>query len=223
MEQKEVEAVLTKPKRKHRWMLMLVGTFLFIFLFIFYTSFVNPNFGKTITGNVISDNAASGVSVNANLNPPENFLVDSKIDKIDMKVKGAFSVDGKIYDISSASVVIDNFDGKVSFTDEKLIVDGKTNKIFIEGIPISGKIEVNFDNKYSYLKLSNFYMSSFGYPASGIVRLQDDRVAVNLKSEAFRVKKFNGDLEKRGKIFRLDGFAEEAQAGLINVKNTDEE
>lgn len=221
MEEKEVEAVLTKPKGKKRWMMMLIGVFLFIFLFVFYTSFVNPNFGN-VTGNVISEpGVVNGISVLVNLDVPENFKVDTRMDKIDMKVNGNFYVDDKKYDLESASVVIDNFNGEVSFTDDNVVVDGKATKIFIEGIPISGKIKVKFDNEYSYLKLGNFYTSSFSYDASGIVRLDDEKVAVNLDDELFKVKKFTGDLEKRGKSFRLTGIAQEAQAGSIKISAED--
>jgi len=218
----EEEVPLTAAKGKRRWLWMLVGTFLFIFLFLFYTSFVNPDFGQPITGNAIKGDISSGVSVQVDLNAPDSFKASGRMDKIDMKVNGAFYVDDKLYDLDSASIVIDNFDGEVSFDDKNVVVEGKTNKIFIEGIPISGKIEVNFDNRYSYLKLGNFYLSSFSYEASGIVRLQNDKVAVNLDDEIFKVKKFNGDLEKRGKRFKLSGFAQEASAGLITVKASDE-
>lgn len=218
----EEEVVLDKPRPKHRWMVWLVGTFVFVFLFLFYTSFVNPDFGQTITGNAIKEDISNGVSIQVSLDPPNDFRVNSRMDKLELKVKGAFTIDDKRYDLDSSSVVIDNFDGKVSFDDENVIVDGKATKIFVEGIPISGKLSVNFDNKYSYVRLSNFYMSSLNYEASGIVRLQEDRVVVNLDDEDFKVKKFNGDMEKRGKSFKLSGFAGEATAGLINVKASDE-
>ena len=218
--EEEGEVVLSKPKKKHRWMFMLIGVFLFVFLFLFYTSFYNPNFGQ-ITGNVVNEGGVGGVSVQVNLDSPESFRVKSKMDKIDMKVEGSFLVDGKRYDLDSASVVIDNFDGVVEFDEKKVVVDGKATKIFVEGIPISGKLNVEFDNEYSYLKLGNFYLSSLNYDASGIVRLDNEKVVVNLNEEVFRVKKFNGDMEKRGRSFRLSGFAEEAQAGLIKIDSKD--
>ena len=219
-EEKEVEAILSKPKRKRRWMIMLIGVFLFVFLFVFYTSFFNSSFGQ-ITGNVIKEGVISGVSIQVNLDAPESFKVDSRIDKVDMKINGGFLVDGKRYDLESSSVVIDNFDGEVSFDDENVVVDGKATKIFIEGIPISGKFKVKFDNEYSYLKLGNLYLKSFNYKASGTVRLDDEKVVVNLNDEMFNVKKFYGDLEKRGKKFKLSGFVDEASAGLISIKASD--
>jgi hypothetical protein len=214
------EGTVVKKKRKINWIVMLVGIFVFVLMFLLYTSFFNSSFGQ-ITGNVIKEEVISGVSIQVNLDAPESFKVDSRIDKVDMKINGGFLVDGKRYDLESSSVVIDNFDGEVSFDDENVVVDGKATKIFIEGIPISGKFKVKFDNEYSYLKLGNLYLKSFNYETSGIVRLDDEKVVVNLNDERFNVKKFYGDLEKRGKKFKLSGFVDEASAGLISIKASD--
>ena len=214
------EGTVVKKKRKINWIVMLVGIFVFVLMFLLYTSFFNSSFAQ-ITGNVIKGEVISGVSIQVNLDAPESFKVDSRIDKVDMKIKGGFLVDGKRYDLESSSVVIDNFDGEVSFNDKNVVVDGKATKIFIEGIPISGKFKVKFDNEYSYLRLRNLYLKSFNYKASGTVRLDDKKVVVNLDDEMFNIKKFYGDLEKRGKTFKLSGFVDEANAGLISIKASD--
>jgi len=211
---------VVRKKRKINWIVVLMGIFFFILAFLVYTSFFNSNSGQ-ITGNVVKGGVLGGVSINVNLDPPESFKMDGNVDKLDMKIKGAFFIEGKKYDLDSSSIVMDNFNGKINFNDEKVNVEGKTSKIFIEGIPISGKLKVKFDNEYSYLKLGNLYLKSLDYDASGIVRLDDDKVVVNLNEEKFNVKKFYGDLEKRGSIFRLNGFVDEASAGLISVKSSD--
>ncbi len=214
------EGTVVKKRRKINWIVVLAGIFVFVLMFLVYTSFFNSSFGQ-ITGNVIKEEVISGVSIQVNLDAPESFKVDSRIDKVDMKINGGFLVDGKRYDLDGSSIVIDNFDGEVSFDDENIVVDGKATKIFIEGIPISGKFKVKFDNEYSYLKLGNLYLKSFNYKASGTVRLNDEKVVVNLNDEMFSVKKFYGDLEKRGKTFKLSGFVDEASAGLISIKASD--
>ena len=214
------EGTVVKKRRKINWIVVLAGIFVFVLMFLVYTSFFNSSFGQ-ITGNVIKEEVISGVSIQVNLDAPESFKVDSRIDKVDMKINGGFLVDGKRYDLDGSSIVIDNFDGEVSFDDENIVVDGKATKIFIEGIPISGKFKVKFDNEYSYLKLGNLYLKSFNYKASGTVRLNDEKVVVNLNDEMFNVKKFYGDLEKRGKTFKLSGFVDEANAGLISIKASD--
>jgi len=214
------EGTVVKKKKKINWIVMLVGIFVFVLMFLLYTSFFNSSFAH-ITGNVIKEEIISGVSIQVNLDAPESFKVNSRIDKVDMKIIGGFLVDGKRYDLESSSVVIDNFDGEVSFDDKNVVVDGKATKIFIEGIPISGKFKVKFDNEYSYLRLRNLYLKSFNYKASGTVRLDDKKVVVNLDDEMFNIKKFYGDLEKRGKTFKLSGFVDEANAGLISIKASD--
>ena len=64
-------------------------------------------------------------------------------------------------------------------------------------------------------------MKSFNYKTSGTVRLDDEKVVINLDDEMFNIKKFYGDLEKRGKTFKLSGFVDEANAGLISIKASD--
>jgi len=214
------EGTVVKKKKKINWIVMLAGIFVFVLMFLLYTSFFNSSFAQ-ITGNVIKEEIISGVSIQVNLDAPESFKVNSRIDKVDMKIIGGFLVDGKRYDLESSSVVIDNFDGEVSFDDKNVVVDGKATKIFIEGIPISGKFKVKFDNEYSYLRLGNLYLKSFNYKTSGTVRLDDEKIVINLDDEMFNIKKFYGDLEKKGKTFKLSGFVDEANAGLISIKASD--
>lgn len=217
MEERE-EVVLTKQISGYRWKMWLGLAFVGIFLFIFYTSFLNPDFGNVITGNVIREEVFEGVPVQVALDVPDSFNVNGLISKIEMKIQGGFSVDGKSYDLESASLIIDNFNGEVGVVDGNVVIDGGASKIFVEGIPISGKLSVDVDNKYSYLKLTNFYIAGLDYDASGIVRLNDDKVVVNLDDEEFSLDKFKGDLEVRGNSFKLKGITAEANAGSINVK-----
>jgi hypothetical protein len=220
--EEEVETILTKPKGKHKWTLMLVGVFLFIFLFVAYTSFVNPDFGS-ITGNVIKgDVLPNGISLNANLNFPGGFNVDSNMEKLDLKVTGELSVGDQRFELDGSSVVIDDFDGKIGFNDNKVRIDGKATKVFIEGIPITGNLKIAFDDKYSYIKLTNFYLPSLSYSATGSVRLDDDKIAANLNKEEFKISKYFGNLEKRGKNFKFNGVVDEARVGLINIKADEE-
>ena len=98
------------------------GNIFFILAFLVYTSFFNSNSGQ-ITGNVVKGGVLGGVSINVNLDPPESFKMDGNVDKLDMKIKGAFFIEGKKYDLDSSSIVMDNFNGKINFNDEKVIVE----------------------------------------------------------------------------------------------------
>src|SRR3989344_2392565 len=97
----ESEVVLTRPKGGKKWIFLLVVTFIFVFLFLFYTSFINPEFGQTITGNVVKEDFSTGVSLQVDLGIPDSFSVDTKIDKMDMKIDGGFFIDDKGYELES--------------------------------------------------------------------------------------------------------------------------
>lgn len=212
------KGAVVKSKRRVSWSTLLIFLFLIIISFLVYTSFYNPGFIQNVTGNVIKEEVFNGIPIEADIDPPENFKTVTKSDKIELKISGSFFVDNKRYDLSTASLVIDNFDGNINLDSKTIIVNGKATKIFIEGIPITGRLKVSINNKYNYLKMNNIYISSLSYDTSGIVKLQDDKIVVNLNDDSFSFIKFIGNVEKYGTNFKLDGSAEEVSAGLINIK-----
>lgn len=212
------KGAVVKSKKRISWSTLLIFLFLIIIVFLVYTSFYNPEFIQNVTGNVIKEEVFNGIPIEADIDPPENLKMTTKADKIELKISGGFFVDGKKYDLSTSSLVIDNFDGNVNLDSKNIIVNGKATKIFIEGIPITGKLKVSINNKYSYLKMNNVYISSLSYDTSGIVKLQDDKIVVNLNEDSFSFSKFIGNIEKSGTSFIIDGSAEEVSAGSINIK-----
>jgi hypothetical protein len=214
------KGAVVKSKKKISWVFVLFLLFILVLAFLIYTSFYNPEFIQNITGNVINRDIITGISIQANLNSPDNFKTTSEIDKMDLKISGAFLIDNKKYDLDTASIIIDNFEGEVGFDSKNLNVNGKATKIFVEGIPITGKLKIDLNNKYSYFKFNNVYVSDLSYESSGIVKIQDDKVIVNLENDKFSLKKFIGDIEKSGNNnFKIDGLAEEINAGSINIKS----
>lgn len=212
------KGAVVKSRKKISWAGVLFFLFVLVLVFLVYTSFYNPNFVQSFTGNVIKEEVFLGVPIQADLDFPESIKINSNIDKINLKIIGGFFVDGKKYDLSMSSLIIDNFQGNINFDGKMLILDGRASKIFVEGIPIIGNLKINLNNKYEYVKLDNVYISSLSYDATGIVRLQDEKVTVNLEEDKFSINKFKGNLEKGNSYFRLDGMAEEISAGMINVK-----
>lgn len=212
------KGAVVKSKKRISWSTLLIFLFLIIIGFLIYTSFYNPEFVQNVAGNVIKKEVFNPISIRAELDPPENFKTTTKSDKIELKISGSFFVDNKKYDLSTASLVIDNFDGIISLDSKNVIINGKATKIFVEGIPIMGKLKISINNKYDYLKMNNVYISSWSYDTSGIVRLQNDKIVVNLEDDRFSVGKFIGNVEKSGSNFKIDGSAEEVSAGEINIK-----
>ena len=212
------KGAVVKSRKKFSLGGVLFFLFILVLVFLVYTSFFNPNFIQSFTGNVIKEEIFLGVPIQADLDSPESIKINSNVDKINMKVIGGFLIDGKKYDLNMASLVVDNFQGNINLDNKVLVVDGKATKIFVEGIPITGNLRIKLNNKYEYVKLNNVYISSLSYDASGIVRLQNGKIIVNLEEDKFSINKFKGNLEKSNSYFRLDGMAEEINAGMINVK-----
>lgn len=212
------KGAVVKSRKKISWSGVLFFLFILVLFFVVYTSFFNPNFVQSFTGYAVKEEVFLGVPIQADLDSPESIKINSNIDKINLKIIGGFFVDGKKYDLSMSSLIIDNFQGNINFDGKMLILDGRASKIFVEGIPITGNLKINLNNKYEYAKLDNVYISSLSYDATGIVRLQDEKVTVNLEEDKFSINKFKGNLEKSNNYFRLNGMAEEISAGMINVK-----
>lgn len=212
------KGAVVKSKKRISWSTLLIFLFLIIIVFLVYTSFYNPEFIQNVTGNVIKEEIFNGIPIEADIDSPENLKMTTNADKIELKISGSFFVDNKRYDLSTASLVIDNFDGNVNLDSRNVIVNGKATKIFIEGIPITGKLKVSINNKYSYLKMNNVYIQSLSYDTSGIVKLEENKIVVNLNEDSFSFSEFIGNIEKSGTNFKIDGSAEEVSAGSINIK-----
>ena len=95
-------------------------------------------------------------------------------------------------------------------------------KIFVEGIPITGdssiKIYSDKELRYNYLKLNNLYLNSLDYETSGIIKLNNGKVIVELNQEEFKISKFKGNLEIRNNIFKIEGLIKKTNLGIVDVK-----
>lgn len=212
-----------KEKKHHLWIIMIM-IFASILFFLIYTSFYNPNLTNRITGNVIRGSTTNLIEIDATLSSPEILSVKGDIEKIDLRSqKGNLVVGKESFDLNKASIVIDNFSGEISFNKNDITkLNGKASKVFIEGIPItsSSAIKIYFEeeSEYSYLKLNNFYLNSLSYKTSGIVKLNNEKVTINLEDEIFKIEKFQGDLEIRGDEFKLRGLIKKSNLGFIDVR-----
>lgn len=212
-----------KPKKNNFWLIVTL-IFIVILGFLVYTSFYNPELGRSIssvTGNVIGFNDDKGsIEINAILTSPEKIKVSGKIEKIELKILGDFIIGKENFDLDGASVVIDEFDGWIISGKKNLTANGNAKKIFVEGIPITSKsdVKVIFDNDYNYLKLTNFYLDSFSYKTSGTVRLNNEKAIINLENDNFKIENFRGNLEIAGNRFKLNGEISESNLGFIDIK-----
>ena len=190
--------------------------------------------GRSITGNVIgvdSEGSLEGIELQSRVSVPEVFEIDSQVDEVELRIKGS----GNLYvgkqkfglsELKSITdLVLKDFDGEIVFNkDQILSLEGKALKIFINNVPIdsesNSKMKIRFDKSqvYNYMKLNNFYLNSLSYNATGEVRLNNDKVVINLKDEDFEIKKFQGDLVVSQKMLIFDGIARSSSVqGVVNM------
>lgn len=205
-----------KKKKSGFWPIIIILFVAFIgFLVYNYSNFKNPS------GNIVKDGI--NIDIDSILTPPDNLEIDSSIEKIELKtVSGGFFVGNDKFDLDKASLVIDNYNGKIILIKNKIsMLEGTASKVFVQGIPItsSSDMKIYFEKAdYSYLKLNNFYLASLNYKTSGIVKLNKGKAVINLYNENIKLEGFQGDLESRGNSFKIKGEIENSNLGLIDVK-----
>ncbi len=215
-----------KPReRKQHTLLILSAVFVGILFFLIYTSFYNPGFKKSITGNIIKGSSSGGtIEIEATLLSPDELEIDGDVGKIELRIFGGnFFVGRERFELGKASIIIDDFEGEISFNGDNVSrLDGQASKVFVEGIPITSesdmKVYFNEGFKYNFLKLNDFYLDSLSYQTSGIVKLNGGKVMVDLDDEEFRIKKFQGDLSLKKDKVKLNGVVSESNLGFIDIK-----
>lgn len=212
-----------KKRSKHNVGLYVFLVFLLIVGYVFYTSFYNPDLGKKITGNIIkTSNNLRGIKIEAKLSSPEKVSVSGKIDKIELSTdSGEFIVGKEKFESKKASIIIEDYDGELDFGKYNITkLNGKSNKIFFNGIPITGnEIKISLENAdYNYLKLTDFYLGYLYYRASGIVKIDNEKVLVKLDNEDFKIEDFKGNLSIRGNKLEIYGEIKKSNFGNVDIK-----
>lgn len=223
----DAQIQIIDQKRTHKKSRIWVFVFLVFFGvlgFLIYTSFYNPSFAKSITGNIIRDSGGT-INIDAVLTPSEKLDINSKVDKIELKISsGNFFVGKEELKLNKASIVIDGFNGRIIFNKNSIEnLDGKAESVFVEGIPItsSSNMKVLLENSdFGFLKIHNFHLDSLNYRASGTVKLNNGKVLVNLNGEDFKIEEFQGDLELVRDRLKLNGIIKKSNLGFIDIKAT---
>ena len=223
----DAQIQIIDQKRAHKKSRIWAFVFLVFFGvlgFLIYTSFYNPSFAKSITGNIIKDRGGT-IDIDAVLTPSEKLEINSKMDKIELKISsGNFFVGKEELKLNKASIVIDGFNGKLIFNKNNIEkLDGKTENIFVDGISItsSSNMKILLENSdFSFLKIHNFHLDDLNYRTSGIVKLNNGKVLVNLNDEDFKIEEFQGDLELVRDRFKLNGIIKKSNLGFIDIKAT---
>jgi len=216
----EQEAVSVRRKKHHPWLIVLIA-FIGILGFLVYTSFYNPNLKKTITGGIIKEPLGE-IEIDAAISPLDRLKISGNIEKVELKIKNkGFFIGREKFELDEASIIIENYNGNLVINKSYIIIDGSTEKVFVEGIPISSfnNMKILIENaEYNYVRAKGFYLDNLKYKASGIVRLNKEKVLINLENEDFKIEKFRGDLEVRKDSFKIKGIVKKTNLGFIDVR-----
>ncbi len=213
-----------KSHKKSRIWLFVFLVFAGVLGFLIYTSFYNPSFAKSITGSIIKD-SGSIIDINAVLTSPDKIEINSKMDKIELKISsGNFFVGKEELKLNKASIVIDGFNGKMIFNKNNIEkLDGKAKNVFVEGIPITSSSDMKIlleNSDFSFLGADNFYLDVLSYKTSGAIKLNNGKILVNLNKEDFKIEGFRGDLELVRDQLKLKGIIKKSNLGFIDIKAT---
>ncbi len=216
-----------------------IGLFLILIVivgFLIYFIFPNNSSIKTnTTGKVITNSTQTkqAPSIIATLTPPKNLRV-YQINKISFIADNPVSLDieNKKFELKedkTTSIIIDDFQGTLNFTPEKIIqLEGTATNIFINGnsftkdqnsrLKLSSKQSFN----HRYLKLSGVYLDSLSYKTSGNLKLGQNKIDINLENETIDIQEFQGDLEIKPNLLKISGQAKQSKvlgSLQINYKN----
>lgn len=227
------EFIHEKKKKKHHVWLILFFIFIGIMTFIIYTSFYNPDLTRTITGNIININKESNIKdfiiIEATLGVPGNMIIDSKANKLSLRINQPINLligDGNIQLEESSSIIIDNFEGKITINGDIIPeLSGKADKIFINGLPIYSKsnsdLKISSENfNYNYLELEEVYLDSLSYITSGNIKISKNKILIKLNEEDFEINKFKGNIRINKNSLRLNGKLDKSNLKKLIEQNS---
>lgn len=229
-----------KVNSHHHIIIIIVLIFIAIIGFIIYTSFFNPDLAPSFTGNIIKNsydkisknNLENLNEINANLNIPDLFEINTPIEKIKIKTNQPATLlfgDKKIELKEKSSLIIDNFNGLLNIDSKKInSFNGKASKIFVDGLPIiqasGSETKISFEQalEYDYIELENFYLESLNYIASGIIKIDNNKIVIRLDKERIEITNFKGNLKINKNNFELNGLIENSNLNKL-IENHPEE
>tara|TARA_Y100000310_G_scaffold176534_1_gene176674 strand:- start:105 stop:842 length:738 start_codon:yes stop_codon:yes gene_type:complete len=209
LEEQSVRQVPAAPHRRFslskRWIFLIFLAIVFLLLFFAFS-------GSFITGDVIKSrmsNESKGFDIYSEIGKI-NFPVElkQKIGEITIEVE---DVNNKIYlgknnlldlsELEKAKISIKNFDGSIFFDGEKIYkLKGDVSKLIINDLPASsedGKIEIIIYEELSYrsIELKKVYLKKYESIESGKVRINGEKINIDLDEESFLIEGFYGNLK----------------------------
>lgn len=200
--------------------ILLILLFFVIIGLLFYTAFYNTSF---LSGDIIKisyKNTPSSIAINTKLNIPE-FNLKQEIGKIEINLigsKGELIFGDEAFSLSKMNqhyLVLENFKGNFFFNDDKILVlDGKANKVILDGFDVSSEIgrrrEVKLTQQVSYssLNLNNLFLDKLSYPCSGKIIFGAEKSVLNTENYKTLFNDFNGSIKIHNNEMNLNGNVE---------------
>ena len=215
----EIQTYGNKKLTKRKIIPTLFVLILIVILYIIF--FGTPK----VIGNTILNSkdkvVFGGVKISADLTIPElktkgNF---SEI-IITAQPSSSFSIEDQEIKTSGtkrSTILIKGYDGELFFDRSSLNLNGKTERIFTEEIPITPKskdyipIQLGEEFDYSSFEIKDFSFNSLEYITSGSITL-DQGTTISLINEPIKIQGFIGNVIISEGRMKLSG-----EASLINV------
>lgn len=225
--------------KEHYIKILIFLTFLLIFLFIIFTSFSNnvPFTGSIITGGAIinnfnNENTKKEIKFESELTIPE-LEVRGEFDRLEISgnSNSSLQVGNQKFDLGKISnnfLVFDNFDGVISFDEERIIeFKGKVSGVTINGVlvnPTKETTKINFENYFNYESLeiiNGASVDEIKYITSGSIKLNDGKEILNIYDEKVIINDFYGNIMIEYGKFHAEGYISELSIigkSNINIK-----
>lgn len=211
-------------RRKLYVKLAIFFAFLIIVALLVATSLYPGSLTGLITEKVVDEiNPNSTIKFNAELTIP-NLEISGNFQNVELKGGSESQIivdNGKLQlNPKTNYIVLKNLTGEISLNKERMtLLDGKSSKIFINGIPIEPKtknsLKTGIEN-FIYISLlveKEVVIKNLAYTASGEVVLNNGKNTFSLENEEINFEDFVGDLKiENGKIF-FNGFVKR-----LNIK-----
>ena len=201
---------------KKKFYLMAIGAIAIIAILLLFTD-------SSISG-MITGISSQPMQINADLNNIPELTFDKRFETIELVIEDPSNVikigDG-VLDVENgeSEITLHGFSGKVSFTTETVSLDGKANKVLVNGVGIKKdafSIKIATDKaKFKQLILPDLKINTLTYQATGEITLSEGKGSFNIEDDTISMKNFRGDVSIEGQAELTGTVSELTVTGII--------
>lgn len=207
-------------KRKRFSLIFIFLFFLAVISLLVFSAFFNNGEGiKSLTGlvsfsgNSFENISQEGIYLQTSLSVPE-IKHNQEFERIEItKAKeSSFNIGDSVYS-GVEEIALINFEGDFHFSKENILkVDGKSEKVVVEGNPVSSqsrrRIKTSLDgqSEYSSIDIYGIMLKKLDYVSDGSIIIGSEGTEINLKKERIILENFGGDLKVQNDNLMLEGY-----------------